>query len=88
MKQLVFVALLAAALGCGSAAAQQILPLDTTCELHAMDKNGKPLAGAARSSFINKCKREMCAGKAIGDDGRPLVGAAKANFMKNCEEGR
>jgi hypothetical protein len=88
MKHLLFIALLFAALGCGSAAAQQILPLDTTCELHAMGKNGEPLAGAARLSFIKKCKREMCAGKAVGDDGRPLAGAAKASFMKNCEAGR
>jgi hypothetical protein len=87
MKRLVFVALLVAMSAC-CAAVQQILPLDTTCELHAMDKNGKPLAGAARSSFIKKCKREMCAEKAIGDDGRALTGAAKASFMKNCEEGR
>jgi hypothetical protein len=72
----------------GSATAQQILPSDTTCELYAMDRNGKPLAGTARSSFIKKCKHEMCAGKAIGNDGRPLAGAAKVSFMKNCEEGR
>jgi hypothetical protein len=88
MKHSVLVALLTAMAACGSAAAQQILPLDTTCELHAMDKNGKPLTGAARSGFIKKCKREMCAGKAIGDDGRPLAGAAKASFMKHCEAGR
>jgi hypothetical protein len=88
MKHLLFIALLSATLGCGSVAAQQILPLDTTCELHAMGKNGEPLAGAARSNFIKKCKREMCAGKAVGDDGRALAGAAKASFMKNCEAGR
>ncbi len=88
MKHSAFVALLVAMSACGSAAAQQILPLDTTCELQAMDPNGKPLAGTARSSFIKRCKHEMCAGKAIGSDGRPLAGAAKLSFMKNCEEGR
>jgi hypothetical protein len=45
MKHLLFVAPLAAMSSYGSAAAQQILPLDTTCELHAIDRNGKPPRG-------------------------------------------
>jgi hypothetical protein len=88
MKYSAFVVLPVAILAYDATAAQQILPLDATCELHAMDRNGKPLAGTARSSFIKKCKHEMCARKAIGSDGRPLVGAAKVSFMKNCEKGR
>ncbi len=79
---------LALMLACAAAAADRISPLDTTCELHAMDKNGKPLTGAAKTSFIKACKQDMCEPKAIGKDGRPLAGAAKASFMKNCEEGR
>jgi hypothetical protein len=26
------------------------------CELKAIDKNGKPLAGAAKASFMKKCQ--------------------------------
>jgi hypothetical protein len=28
------------------------------CELKAIDKNGKPLAGAAKTSFMKKCESE------------------------------
>ena len=63
----------------GSAAAQE------TCESKAVGKNGKPLAGAAKTSFLAKCKREACAPKAIGSDGKPLRGAAKSSFMAKCE---
>jgi hypothetical protein len=27
-----------------------------TCEPKAVDKNGKPLAGAAKASFLKKCE--------------------------------
>ena len=30
------------------------------CAAQAVDKNGKPLAGAAKSSFMKKCQREAC----------------------------
>jgi hypothetical protein len=29
-----------------------------TCEPKAIDKNGKPLAGAAKASFLKKCESE------------------------------
>ena len=32
------------------------------CEAKAIDKNGKPLAGAAQNSPIKKCEKEMAAG--------------------------
>ena len=79
MKRL-FVAALITAFAIGSAMA-------ATCESKAIDKNGKPLAGAAKTSFIKKCKQDACAPKAIGKDGKPLSGAAKASFMKKCEQG-
>lgn len=64
----------------------------SSCETQAIDKNGKPLAGAAKTSFIKKCEAgnkssvsTACASKAVGKDGRPLAGAAKSSFMKKCE---
>ena len=29
-----------------------------SCEAKAIDKNGKPLAGAAKSSFMKKCEKD------------------------------
>jgi hypothetical protein len=45
------------------------------------------LSGAAKTSFVNKCKEETCEAKAVGSDGKKLSGAAKTSFMKKCEEG-
>jgi hypothetical protein len=64
----------------GSAAAQA----PGTCESRAVSEAGKPLAGAAKNSFIKKCKRDACAPKAVGSDGKPLKGAAKNSFMAKC----
>jgi hypothetical protein len=58
-----------------------------SCESQAVGKNGKPLSGAAKTSFVKKCKQDACAPKAMGKDGKPLKGAAKTSFMKKCEEG-
>jgi opacity protein-like surface antigen len=58
-----------------------------SCESQAIGKNGKPLAGAAKSSFLKKCKTAACAPKAVDKNGKPLSGAAKASFMKKCEKG-
>jgi hypothetical protein len=55
-----------------------------TCESKAVSKEGKPLAGAAKNSFVRKCKREACQPKAVGSDGKPLKGAAKNSFMAKC----
>ena len=61
---------------------------DATCEAKAMDKNGKPLAGAAKSSFMKKCNTEAgaaaCEAKALDKNGKPLAGAAKNSFLKKC----
>jgi hypothetical protein len=53
--------------------------------LKAVSKDGKPLAGAAKTSFVKKCKEDTCTPKAVSKDGKPLAGAAKASFMKKCE---
>ena len=65
----------------GSALAQE------ACEMKAVGKDGKPLAGAAKSSFVKKCKTDACADKAVGSDGKKLSGAAKNSFMKKCQAG-
>jgi hypothetical protein len=58
---------------------------DDTCQSHAVSKDGKPLSGAALSSFLKKCKADACEPKAVSADGKPLSGAAKASFLKKCE---
>ncbi len=56
-----------------------------SCDSMAVGKDGKPLAGAAKSSFVKKCKTDACEGKAVSKDGKPLSGAAKSSFMTKCE---
>ena len=80
MKRL-FLAALLAVFAVGSAMAQE------TCESKAVGKDGKPLAGAAKTSFMQKCKRDTCEAKAVSSDGKKLSGAAKTSFMKKCEAG-
>jgi hypothetical protein len=58
---------------------------DDTCQSKAVGKDGKPLAGAALSSFLKKCKADACEPKAVSADGKPLSGAAKSSFLKKCE---
>lgn len=70
--------------------AGQAFAADATCEAKAVDKNGKPLAGAAKESSIKKCEKMAAAGaacetKAVDKNGKALAGAAKNSFMKKCE---
>ena len=58
-----------------------------TCESKAVGKDGKPLAGAAKTSFLKKCLTDSCATKAVSAEGKPLSGAAKNSFMTKCEKG-
>ena len=76
----IFLAALILAFAAGSAMA-------ASCESQAVSKDGKPLSGAAKSSFVKSCKEKACAPKAIDKNGKPLAGAAKASFMKSCEAG-
>jgi hypothetical protein len=64
------------------------------CATKAVSKAGKPLAGAAKTSFVKKCEADAkaamgsgsgCDAKAVSKAGKPLYGAAKASFMKKCE---
>jgi hypothetical protein len=75
--------ILAALITCfvvGTAAAQ-------SCESQAVSANGKPLHGAAKMSFVKKCKRDACAAKAMSAEGKPLHGAAKNSFVAKCVRG-
>lgn len=68
-------------------------PSAASCEAKAVSKNGKPLAGAAKKTFMKKCEASAasgdkvvaCAAKAVDKNGKPLAGASKASFMKKCE---
>ncbi len=79
MKRLILAALISV-FAAGSAMA-------ANCESQAVDKSGKPLSGAAKTSFIKSCKTKACEPKAVDKNGKPLSGAAKASFLKKCEEG-
>jgi len=78
----IFVAAIVATFALGSAAMAQ-----ETCETKAVGKDGKALSGAAKTSFMKKCKVESCETKAVSADGKKLSGAAKTSFMKKCEQG-
>jgi hypothetical protein len=75
MKKLALI-LLVTVFASGSALAQ-------SCASKAVSKDGKPLAGAAKTSFLKKC----CENSAIGKDGKKLSGAAKTSYVKKCESG-
>jgi hypothetical protein len=73
------IAILLSGLLAGSAVAQE------SCDSKAVTKEGKPLVGAAKASFVKKCKVDSCESKAVGSNGKKLSGAAKTSFMKKCE---
>jgi len=77
----IFLAAIVATFAVGSAFAQD------SCETKAVGKDGKPLAGAAKTSYMKKCMADSCTAKAVGSDGKKLAGAAKTSFMKKCESG-
>jgi hypothetical protein len=77
LKRTILAALILA-FAAGSAMAQ-------TCETKAVGKDGKVLSGAAKTSFVNKCKKDACEAKAVGKDGKALSGAAKNSFITKCE---
>jgi hypothetical protein len=66
-------ALLIAAFASGGALAQ-------SCGSRALSKDGKPLSGAAKTSFIKRC----CEDSAVSKDGKPLSGAAKTSHVNKC----
>ena len=78
----IFLAAVIATFAAGSAFAQ-----DASCGTKAVGKDGKALAGAAKTSFMKKCTMDACETKAVGSDGKKLAGAAKTSFMKKCQSG-
>ena len=79
MMKRIILATLITSFAVGSAMAQ-------SCETKAVSKDGKALAGAAKNSFVKKCKEDACESKAVSKDGKPLAGAAKNSFMTKCEK--
>jgi hypothetical protein len=75
MKHIIL-AVLITSFAVGSAMAQ-------SCATKAVSKDGKPLAGAAKTSFVKKC----CEDSAVSKDGKPLSWAAKTSFVTKCEKG-
>jgi hypothetical protein len=64
------------------------------CEAKALSKDGKPLAGAAKTASVKKCMADAggaakaspaCEAKAVDKNGKPLHGAAKTASIKKCE---
>ena len=78
MKRLILAALITL-FAFGTAMAQ-------SCDSRAMGKDGKPLHGAAKTSFVKKCKKDACESKAVSKEGKPLYGAAKKSFLTKCEK--
>jgi len=78
MKQLFVVGILSL-----FAASPALAQEGAACAAKAVGKDGKALAGAAKTSSMKKC----CEAGAVGKDGKKLAGAAKASFMKKCESG-
>jgi hypothetical protein len=78
MKRIILAAVIAS-FAIGTAMAQ-------SCESKAVSKEGKPLHGAAKTSFVRKCKRDACESQAVSKEGKPLHGAAKASFMTKCKK--
>jgi hypothetical protein len=87
MKHIAFAVLALAALVLAASIA--LFPIGTamaqSCETQAVSAAGKPLHGAAKNSFVKKCKKDACEPKAVSAEGKPLHGAAKNSFMAKCK---
>jgi hypothetical protein len=75
MKRIILAALITS-FAVGSAMAQ-------SCATKAVGKDGKALAGAAKTSFMKKCREDS----AVSKDGKPLSGAAKTSSVNKCMTG-
>ena len=85
MKSLIVAIGLVALAICGAwAQGASPAPGGHSCDAQAAAKN---LHGAAKTSFVKKCKRVACEPKAVSKSGKSLSGAAKNSFMKSCERG-
>ncbi len=71
--------------------AGQAFAADAACEAKAVDKNGKALAGAAKTSFMKKCEKDAGGAAAAASPAceksaadKKLAGAAKTSHVKKC----
>jgi hypothetical protein len=77
MTKTIFAAILAVAL----VGAPSLALADASCAAQAADKK---LAGAAKTSFLTKCKKDAQASCDSQAADKKLAGAAKASFTKKC----
>jgi hypothetical protein len=58
------------------------------CEAKAVSKDGKPLAGAAKASFMKKCEADGAAAPSAACEKsateKKLAGAAKTSHLRKC----
>ena len=88
MKSIILAAAVAAlALSSVSVVVPASAQTSAACEAKAISKTGKPLSGAAKTAFVNKCLRTYCEAHAVSSTGKKLSGAAKTAFVKKCEQG-
>jgi hypothetical protein len=77
MTKTIFAVIIAAALVGGPSLAFA----DASCTAQAADKK---LAGAAKTSFLTKCKKDAQASCDSQAADKKLAGAAKTSFTKKC----
>lgn len=72
------------------------VPAPGNCEAKAIGADGRPLAGAAKTSFMRTCETDakggtiaasVCEATAVNKAGKPLAGAAKRSFIRKCKAG-
>jgi hypothetical protein len=82
-------ALLVSAFALGSMIAPAVAQSQDSalCQMKALDNNGRPLAGAAKTSFMTKCVKDSCEARAMDQNGHSLAGAARTSFMTKCQAG-
>jgi hypothetical protein len=73
----IILAVLITCLAVGTAPAQ-------SCDSQAVSANGKPLHGAAKMSFVKKCKRDACGSKAMSAQGKPLHGRPRTASWRSA----
>jgi hypothetical protein len=78
MRHIILTALITC-LAVGTAAAQ-------SCDSKAVSANGKPLHGAAKMSFVKKCKRDACGSQAVGANGKPASRCGKEQLHGEVHE--
>ena len=76
MTRIILIALMTSCL-IGTAMAQ-------SCESRAVSAEGKPLHGAAKTSFIRKCKQDACGSKAVSADGKLFMARLKIALWRNA----